>query len=188
MSTNTLRGELVKFSSCDEIVKRALHSIELDSTITGQSMQPLITTSGKLKLKYVNPALLQIGDIIGFEDDGKIALHRLVGKKFAGKKLFFLTKGDNQFFFDEWIESERVIGKLVELNGLRLNKFPFPQTNRFIAFFSFFQGLFAEFFLKSLSRKKYFSRKNTLWKKILRTFILIATNPLLLIIRKNKSA
>lgn len=179
MMENNFKVESISISSYDKLIKKAINSMELDSTPFGESMRPLINDSSKLKLKYFSPAMLVVGDVIAFEGYGSIALHRIVGKKFYEGKIFFLTKGDNQFFFDELIDSEKVIGKLVDLNGNKLNEFPFSFLNKFIAFFSFIQGMFSEFFLRSLSKNKYFSRENSLWKKIFRTVALRTTNPLL---------
>ena len=89
--------------------------------ISSGSMEPVYYEGDVVLLKKVDPAHLDIGDIIVFEDrDGGIPIvHRIVEVHEEEGTLYFVTKGDNNAFKDTYysplkgVPESKVIGSPV---------------------------------------------------------------------------
>jgi len=79
------------------------------ATITSGSMWPVLKTNDLILMKGVEPADVQIGQIIIFRHEGGFTIHRLIRKE-KGK---FVTKGDANGVEDNPIDPKDVIGRAV---------------------------------------------------------------------------
>lgn len=93
-------------------------------TVEGPSMEPLFQTGDLVVI--VKSAEINVGDIIIFKKkvgDGFI-IHRVIEIRNISNSLYYVTKGDNnalpdyQEFEVVGVPSHRVIGKVLEINGL----------------------------------------------------------------------
>lgn len=83
------------------------------TTVVGESMNPTFRSGDLLIIKDVNPAEIEIGDIITIRYDDYSITHRLV-EKIEGEPNYYRIKGDNNEKPDPGLFDEsKIIGKLV---------------------------------------------------------------------------
>lgn len=89
----------------------------------GASMFPLIFSGDIITVTKVDSNGITIGDIILFENQGSLFVHRLIkaSKKENGKHL--ITKGDSMHSFDNPIRPSQVLGKVKKIKrwGITIN-------------------------------------------------------------------
>lgn len=82
--------------------------------IVSGSMEPTLEINDVVVVQKCPPSQLKKGDIITFEQDGRIISHRIlnvIGKKGQTK---FETKGDNNLIPDpNKVEAEQILGKVI---------------------------------------------------------------------------
>lgn len=103
------------------LIKESLKKDRLRFRALGSSMFPLIRNGDLVTIKPVDPDDLSTGDIIFFEKNDSLILHRIIEEeKFKGK---FTTKGDNMPICDHAVNSNEILGKLtgIERNGKIIN-------------------------------------------------------------------
>jgi signal peptidase I len=88
--------------------------------VTGKSMSPFLQGNEILTIRKTEASALRTGDLIFFRSrEGLPVLHRIIKKRTSDKGLlFFYTKGDALFAFDEPITGEAVIGKVCAIKKL----------------------------------------------------------------------
>ncbi|MDI6723987.1 MAG: signal peptidase I [Methanobacterium sp.] len=104
-----------------KLIKKSLKKNKFRFKALGSSMFPLIKNGDLVTIKPVNPYDLSTGDIIFFEKNDSLILHRIIKEeKFKGK---FITKGDNMPIRDPAVNSNEILGKLtsIERNGKIIN-------------------------------------------------------------------
>lgn len=94
-------------------------SIELPAS--GYSMFPYIHQGNLCKFESFDPLVVKKGDVILFSSqEGQLIAHRFVGIKKEQNQTFYLLKGDTNLGFDQPIEEERILGKLLSVQKQRL--------------------------------------------------------------------
>jgi hypothetical protein len=63
-------------------------------TIRGTSMAPFLATGDRVEVEAVPPALLRLGDLIAFLQDGKVIVHRYAGRVNRAGIPYLRQKGD----------------------------------------------------------------------------------------------
>lgn len=82
--------------------------------IISESMEPTLEINDVVVVQKCAPSRLQTGDIITFEQDGKIISHRILDIIVEKGNIKFETKGDNNKIPDsEKVEAEQVYGKVL---------------------------------------------------------------------------
>ena len=82
----------------------------------GNSMFPYIKQGDLCRFTPCDPALINRGDVIlFFSGNGQLIAHRFVQKKIINTKQLFLFKGDTNLGFDQPIEEEKILGKLISI-------------------------------------------------------------------------
>jgi signal peptidase I len=82
----------------------------------GDSMFPFIQQGDLCKFIPCNPAYIRKGDVILFySDTGRLIAHRFVQKKTINNKPLYYFKGDTNLGFDQPVEQEKILGKLVSI-------------------------------------------------------------------------
>jgi signal peptidase I len=82
----------------------------------GDSMFPYIQQGDLCRFTPCNPAFIRKGDVILFSSDsGQLIAHRFVQKKTIKNKQLFVFKGDTNLGFDQPVEQERILGRLVSI-------------------------------------------------------------------------
>ena len=93
--------------------KALIFGRDLEILVSGYSMEPLIKDGDMILLTYVNN--YAVGDVIVFEYDGKILIHRIL----KVDNEYVCCKGDNSFRLERIAISE-IIGKVERVNGKEL--------------------------------------------------------------------
>lgn len=95
-------------------------------------MFPILRDEDKV---VINPKFnaLKRGDIIVLQTKTKIFIHRIIGIKNFRNKLYFITKGDNNWYFDSLFpfqsEQIRIIGKANAVIRMGNNNFNLEPIN-----------------------------------------------------------
>jgi signal peptidase I len=79
------------------------------------SMEPLISSGDKIKIKQCSYKYIKKGDIIAFYRKNKIILHRVL--KINKYKESFIAKGDNRMNIERGIRYKNFLGKAVFLKN-----------------------------------------------------------------------
>lgn len=94
------------------IIKEALLEKQVEMTVTGNSMMPLLIDR-KSVVRLTAPLQLKKGDIVLFErTSGSFMLHRIT----AVSDGFYDIIGDNQYVPDRHVPKEAIIAKVSEYN------------------------------------------------------------------------
>lgn len=92
---------------------------EFELKVSGVSMLPLLDENTRVIVHNVDPDNIKSGDIILFSSKDCSVIHRVMRRVERGGKLFFKEKGDNNSSMSI-VESEKVIGKVVFVEGFKL--------------------------------------------------------------------
>ena len=101
-----------------QLLKKSFRKKEFSFRLEGNSMFPIIKNSDKITIAYVPYLNLKSGDIILFEKENKLILHRIIKKN----KSSVITKGDNMVFLDKEINKKDILGKVIKLNNQKITK------------------------------------------------------------------
>ena len=75
------------------------------------SMLPTIPNNSIALIKKIDPHKLKIGDIIAYNANNMTICHRIIEIGYDSKGIYFKTKGDNNFYADEWkVRPENIEG------------------------------------------------------------------------------
>ena len=78
------------------------------------SMLPFLSeNSTGVGIKPETEKDIHVGDIITFEKEGILIVHRVVEKEYNGQELYFITKGDNNGIKDSKIQFEDIDSVIV---------------------------------------------------------------------------
>jgi len=73
------------------------------------SMKPVIDeNSNGIRIAPENPNQIKVGDIITFEQDDELIIHRVVDKGIDEEGVYFITKGDNNNVTDGKVRFEDI--------------------------------------------------------------------------------
>jgi signal peptidase I len=82
----------------------------------GNSMFPYIQQGDLCRFTPCAPALINKGDVIlYFSENGQLIAHRFVQKKTIKSKQWFVFKGDTNLGFDQPVEEEKILGRLISI-------------------------------------------------------------------------
>lgn len=118
-STRDIFNKLNTQYSKNEIIE-AISSIEAQSksnektlilSIRGTSMSPLLKENDLIKIKYVLPKELRLGDLITYYNNEKLITHRYFGKIGKNGQKRLIEKGDNSFF--SIMPENQMIGRVI---------------------------------------------------------------------------
>ncbi len=98
---------------------------QLRVRVTGKSMSPFLKGGEILTISQVSYHELRRGDIILFRNQHEHpVLHRIIRKEGASgnNTISFLTKGDAVGTFDEAVKQEHVLGKVILVEKISMNR------------------------------------------------------------------
>ncbi len=73
------------------------------------SMRPVLDEGANgIRVVPKNPEDISIGDIVSFNKNGMLIVHRVVEKSVDAEGYYYITKGDNNEFFDGIIRFENI--------------------------------------------------------------------------------
>ena len=81
--------------------------------VSGHSMNPAFDVGDLVILKTIQPADVQVGDVIRYDRDFISVVHRVIEIQTSPNGLVFLTKGDNNNVVDPPVPQEYLRGKIV---------------------------------------------------------------------------
>ena len=84
--------------------------------VTGHSMAPFLPGGSKVLVTRTPPGLIGRGDLVVYEDEGRMICHRVLWRRPQGSNHAFLTKGDGWRMMDPWVSATQIIGKVVAIN------------------------------------------------------------------------
>lgn len=96
----------------------------------GNSMFPYIQQGDICRFIPCDPKLIKKGDVILFiSKAGQLIAHRYIMNQFKNDKRVYMFKGDTNLGYDEMIEQEQILGKLVLIKKQNITYTP----NQFIS-------------------------------------------------------
>ena len=99
---------------------------EVALSTLGESMKPLLEPGQAFRVKRVPSGQIEIGDIVCLEDVKQVIVHRVVKIFQRNGERFFITKWDYLFALDKPVSESRILGRVVQIGGLRLDR-PFQK-------------------------------------------------------------
>ncbi len=131
---------------CSFIKEKINHGEIVTLEITTDSMMPLIRPMDKVTVKGCSARDVRPGDIILFNTDSQLYIHRLLMKKQKDDEMLLITKGDKAFTLDQPITSGEFLGKVINLERnskiFDLKRQPWATINKFLYYFSSLQVKF----------------------------------------------
>ena len=92
----------------DEIILKIANTTISAYENTG-SMKPVFDyTSHGIRIKPSSPDDISIGDIVSFRKGGELIVHRVIEKEVDENGIYFVTKGDGNFFSDGKVRYEDI--------------------------------------------------------------------------------
>src|SRR5712691_8974527 len=83
--------------------------------LSGHSMRPSVDAGAWLAVATRAPGALAVGDLIVYEDGGRLVCHRVLRRLRRPDGLHFLTKGDGVSLASGWISASAVLGCVVAI-------------------------------------------------------------------------
>lgn len=84
--------------------------------VIGDSMGPFLPGGSKVLVSRTAPHGIRCGNLVVYEDEGRMICHRVLRRRPQGLSHAFLTKGDGWRVTDPWVCAEQIIGKVVAIN------------------------------------------------------------------------
>jgi len=81
----------------------------------GSSMSPFIQGGDVLIIQPAGAAVLNLGDVAFYRrtTDGSLIAHRVVSKSVHGSRVMLTMRGDAEFWTNELVQAEQVLGRVV---------------------------------------------------------------------------
>ncbi len=109
--------------------------------VCSSSMSPFVKADDEVIVKRYKLSDLRNGDIIVFSKYQDLYVHRLVSSKVIKDKVSLLTKGDSSRIFDEPLNQEDFLGKVIQIHrktqSINLENWFWKTVNRCISFLSY---------------------------------------------------
>ena len=97
-----------ELSLSDKIIIKVNNASLSNYADTG-SMNPVFDIGANgIRIKPESEEQINVGDIVSFDYDNKLIVHRVIEKSFDDKGVYFITKGDNADFPDGKIRFEQI--------------------------------------------------------------------------------
>jgi len=84
--------------------------------VIGDSMAPFLPKGSKVLLSRMAPDRIACGDLIVYEEEGRMICHRVLRRRPHGFSPAFLTKGDGWRMTDPWICAKQIVGKVIAID------------------------------------------------------------------------
>lgn len=84
--------------------------------VIGDSMAPFLPRGSKVLVSQTAPHWIRCGDLVVYEDEGRMICHRVLRRRPQKFSHAFLTKGDGWRMTDPWVCAEQVMGKVVAMS------------------------------------------------------------------------
>lgn len=104
---------------CDSVFFLELSNKILDKgcylrfRVKGESMRPSLRDDDIIRIKQKNTSKLGPGDLILYRNSAsKLVAHRVSKIMFKDNKLIFITKGDFNLCFDDYVYPENILGRI----------------------------------------------------------------------------
>jgi signal peptidase I len=96
--------------------------------VEGDSMIPLLRPGDAVTIIFCSPAALVVGDVVAYEVDSGVAIHRVLRRVGRGGGVSVYQKGDNMRS-GGWLDERQILGKVVSVtSGGR--EFSLPSASR----------------------------------------------------------
>ncbi|BDU75933.1 S24/S26 family peptidase [Mesoterricola sediminis] len=82
--------------------------------VRGVSMEPFLRAGDRVRVERADPGRLALGDLVAFEEDGNLIVHRFAGWTGARGGRWFRQTGDNMIGFG-LVPSEALLGRVTAL-------------------------------------------------------------------------
>lgn len=106
-------------------IKKENGEDEFVLTVKGKSMEPNLKDGNKIRMSIFKGEKIEKGQVVLYERQNNWVIHRILYTVSKNGKKYYLTKGDNNKFFDFCpIKEDKIIGILQdEKNGNNNNNF-----------------------------------------------------------------
>jgi len=98
-----------QINSTIENIKNKLKTKSICIPARGESMLPTIRPNQKVIVDAISPNSIYIGDIVLFQVQNMMIIHRLIYKEKVDDEVLFLTRGDACDSLDDWVVHENNI-------------------------------------------------------------------------------
>lgn len=93
----------------DDYIVLKISGATISSYAPTGSMSPLINSKANgIRIVPENPESINVGDIISFERDERLIVHRIIEKGEDERGIYYVTRGDNSTFSDGKIRFEEI--------------------------------------------------------------------------------
>ena len=100
------------------LVREGLHERgRLRLRLQGDSMWPTIPAGSLVEVENVAPSDVRLGDVVLWQQGGKLIAHRVVQRTHDGSYCLLVTKGDNCSVSDHLLSLDAVLGRVVGIRG-----------------------------------------------------------------------
>ena len=83
--------------------------------VVSDSMRPLMRTNDHVLVQSIQPGEERFGDIVVFERDGQLIIHRVIGRRLIGEQSYIIEKGDASLH-SSLIPSYSILGRVLEIH------------------------------------------------------------------------
>ena len=118
------------------VCERLRDGLTVESQVSGRSMFPYLAPGCRVMIEPRKAAFMSLGDLVAFERDGRVVLHRVVGVDVASRTI--REKGDN-VRQSTLVPPEQVLGCVTIVTARRsriLSRVWYRATGRWLASFS----------------------------------------------------
>jgi hypothetical protein len=85
--------------------------------LQGDSMWPTVMPGTLVEVERVSPADIKLGDLVVWQDEGRLVAHRIVQRVRDGSGVRLVTKGDNASSQDCSIPPQMILGRVCRAFG-----------------------------------------------------------------------
>lgn len=78
----------------------------------GQSMAPFLPSGSKILVSRTVVGQIGCGDLLVYEEEGRLVCHRVLRRRVRGSRHAFLAKGDGWGTMESWVAEEQVLGRV----------------------------------------------------------------------------
>ena len=87
----------------------------LSFKIASGSMRPINRTGNTVRVRRVQPSEIRTGDIVAFQEDRHVVVHRVIGKVLDGQQTLFRHMGDAGLLSGT-MSARNIIGRVISVN------------------------------------------------------------------------
>jgi signal peptidase I len=111
-----MRQVIFDHGSLSDLSREILaHDCHFRFRAKGFSMYPFIRDGDVVTIRPVDPSFLNVGDVIFYQLERSLVVHRIIGKQTFDGKMCFTTRGDSSPGSEQEVYEDLVLGKVVTL-------------------------------------------------------------------------